>query len=96
MLQLRGRRLLPRRHAPALLAALAALPLPAIVFNLFEQFEALGDAYEPMVKANRARDVLYQGQVNPTVARWADVWESIQFSGRENGAEWKCPFRGKR
>ncbi len=68
-------------------------PFPAVIFNLYEQFEALGAGYEPMVKLNRERDRLFQGSVNPTVERWADKWESIQFSGRENPPDWKCPFR---
>ena len=68
-------------------------PYPAVVFNLYEQFEALGAAYEPMVELIRRRDRRFQGSVNPTVERWADKWESIQFSGRENPPDWKCPFR---
>jgi FPC/CPF motif-containing protein YcgG len=68
-------------------------PFPTVVFNLFDQFEALGSAYEPMVKLNRRRDRLFQGSVNPTVERWADKWESIQYSGRDNPPDWECPFR---
>lgn len=68
-------------------------PLPAVVFNLYAQFEALGSAYGPMVELNRRRDRLFQGNLNPTVERWADEWESIQFSGRDNPPDWKCPFR---
>jgi len=68
-------------------------PLPTVVFNLYEQFEALGAGYEPMVKLNRSLDCQFQGNVNPVVERWADKWESIQFSGRDNPADWKCPFR---
>ncbi len=67
-------------------------PFPSMIFNLFEQFETLGDGYEPMVKTNRQRDRLFQGDVNPMVKRWADRWESIQFSGRENPPDWECPF----
>lgn len=71
-------------------------PFPAVVFNLYEQFEALGSAYEPMVELIRRRDRIFQGSVNPTVERWADKWESIQFSGRDNPDDWKCPFRRSR
>jgi len=67
-------------------------PFPAVVFNLYEQFEALGAAYEPMVELIRRRDQRFQGSVNPTVERWANKWESIQFSGRDNPPDWKCPF----
>lgn len=68
-------------------------PFPAVVFNLYEQFEALGDGYDPLVRRIRRRDALFSGSVNPVVERWADRWESIQFSGRDNPPDWKCPFR---
>jgi len=47
-------------------------PYPTLVLNLYEQFVALGAAYKPMVKVIRQRDCLFQGNVNPTVERWAD------------------------
>jgi FPC/CPF motif-containing protein YcgG len=67
---------------------------PMLIFNVYEQFRELARQrkYEGMVQTNRRRDVAYQGSVNPTVEKYGDNWEAIQFSGRENGAEWKCPF----
>ena len=68
---------------------------PALVFNVFEQFEELErqGAYGPMVAQNRIRDTRFQGSVNPMVAEHGDEWEAIQFSGKVSGPEWKCPFR---
>jgi FPC/CPF motif-containing protein YcgG len=68
---------------------------PALVFNLYEQFEALDEETEfyPMVKTNRKRDIAFQGEVNPMVEQHAEKWEAIQFSGKQNPPEWKCPFQ---
>lgn len=70
-------------------------PYPALVFNLYEQFEELHrqGKYEPMIKTNRQRDLKFQGSVNPTVEQHSDVWEAIQFSGRANPPDWQCPFK---
>jgi FPC/CPF motif-containing protein YcgG len=70
-------------------------PVPALVFNVFDQFEALKEKgiYDSMVKTNRDRDVKFQGSVNPMALVHGDDWESIQFSGRANDQKkWKCPF----
>ncbi len=70
---------------------------PAIVFNLFDQFEELDrrGRYDRTVAVNRKRDVQFQGSLNPMVEKYADVWESIQFSGKENPPDWKCPFNSR-
>lgn len=69
--------------------------IPALIFNLYDQFEQLDEETEfyPMVKTNRKRDIAFQGSVNPMVERYAEEWESIQFSGKDNPPEWKCPFK---
>jgi uncharacterized protein len=68
--------------------------LPALIFNVFEQFDKLQQLgqYGPMVKLNRARDLKFQGSVNPMAEAHGEKWESIQFSGKENPPNWKCPF----
>lgn len=68
---------------------------PALIFNVFRQFEELQrkGAYEPMVRTNRARDLKYDGSVNPMAELHGESWESIQFSGKKNSNAWKCPFR---
>ena len=67
---------------------------PAMVFNLYEQFEELDRSgkYESTVEKNRSREMKYQGSLNPMVAKHGDKWEAIQFSGKENPDTWKCPF----
>ncbi|MBX3034657.1 MAG: YqcI/YcgG family protein [Bdellovibrionaceae bacterium] len=73
-------------------------PRPALVFNVFRQFQSLmtEGLYEPMVQKNRQRDVRFQGSANPMALWHGDDWESIQFSGRDNPPEWKCPFHFRR
>lgn len=70
-------------------------PLPALIFNVFEQFELLEQSggYEKMVRINRARDLKLQQSLNPMVEKYGDRWESIQFSGKENPDTWRCPFQ---
>ena len=67
---------------------------PSLIFNLFRQFDSLGKkgVYESMVKAIRARELKFDGAVNPMTLAHGDDWEAIQFSGKPNPSEWKCPF----
>lgn len=69
-------------------------PFPALVFNTFSQFSSLQKAgkYDAMVRTNRERDLRFQGSVNPMALLHGESWETIQFSGRENSRQWKCPF----
>lgn len=68
---------------------------PALIFNVYDQFRDLQaqGLYQPMVDKNRERDIRYSGSVNPMAAQHGDDWETIQFSGRSNEPEWKCPFQ---
>jgi FPC/CPF motif-containing protein YcgG len=70
-------------------------PYDALVFNLYSQFHDLMQegVYDNMVKLNRERDLRFEGSVNPMVEKYNEQWESIQFSGRQNNPEWKCPFK---
>ena len=72
-------------------------PWPAIVFNLYVQFEELNrkGIYENIVKQNRNREMKFQGSLNPMVELHGDHWEAIQFSGQSNPPTWKCPFHRK-
>lgn len=69
-------------------------PWPTLIFNVFSQFQTLRDKslYDPMVETNRKRDVKFQGDANPMALIHGDDWETIQFSGRKNSSQWKCPF----
>jgi len=71
------------------------LQIPTLVFNVYEQFRELNarGRYQPMIQANRKRDLQFQGSVNPMSEKYNDVWEAIQFSGRNNSENWQCPFK---
>ncbi len=71
---------------------------PALVFNLHEQFERLREEgrYERMREKILERDVDLAGDVNPMLARHGDESEARQYSGREVGDDWECPFRDPR
>jgi len=73
------------------------LPYPAIIFNLHDQFARLRAAnrYERMREVILNRDVNFDGSLNPMVARHGEVSEARQYSGREVGDDWRCPFAGR-
>lgn len=67
---------------------------PTLVFNLHDQFERLrenGD-YEKMRAVILERDKKLTGSVNPMLARHGEKSEACQYSGRQVGTNWKCPF----
>lgn len=67
---------------------------PVIVFNLHDQFARLREdnRYERMRAVILARDEAYDGASNPMIARHGEVSEARQYSGREVGDDWVCPF----
>lgn len=67
---------------------------PVLVFNSHRQFERLREdgRYQKMQKATRKRDVALQGSINPNLADFGINSEARQYSGREVGPEWKCPY----
>ena len=71
---------------------------PALVFNLHDQFETLRaeGRYERIRDTILERDVDLAGSVNPMLARHGDASEAAQYSGREVGPDWQCPFRDPR
>jgi FPC/CPF motif-containing protein YcgG len=66
----------------------------ALVFNLHSQFETLREdgRYERMQAAITERDIAFSGSRNPMLAEHGEVSEARQYSGREVGAQWRCPF----
>ena len=70
-------------------------PMPCLVFNFHNQFEALRTSgkYLGMQKAVRQRDVALQGSINPVLARFGEASEARQYSGRAVADDWQCPFR---
>ena len=73
-------------------------PRPSMVFNLHAQFEKLREEgrYERMREAILARDEALAGSVNPMLARHGEKSEARQYSGRQVGDDWICPFADKR
>lgn len=70
---------------------------PALVFNLHDQFEGLraNGQYEKLRAAIIGRDVAVAGSPNPMLARHGEVSEARQYSGRQVGEDWVCPFTGR-
>ncbi len=68
------------------------------MFNLHDQFEQLraAGAYEKLRSAIIARDVALAGEPNPMLARHGVSSEARQYSGRQVGEDWVCPFSGRR
>ena len=71
--------------------------VPAMVFNLHDQFEQLraSGRYDPMREAIIDRDVALAGSPNPMLAEHGRVSAARQYSGRAVGADWQCPFSGR-
>ena len=67
---------------------------PALVFNLHDQFERLRaeGKYESMREKILVRDEALAGSRNPMLSRHGDTSEARQYSGRQVGGEWQCPF----
>jgi hypothetical protein len=68
---------------------------PVMVFNLHDQFEQLREQgrYEKMRETIIKRDIELAGSANPMLARHGTASEARQYSGREVGPDWTCPFR---
>lgn len=67
---------------------------PVLVFNAHQQFETLRQrgAYATVRDRIRANDVALQGSVNPMLRDHGTSSEAMQYSGRQVGADWTCPF----
>lgn len=67
---------------------------PALVFNLHDQFQRLRDAnkYEGLREKILSRDEQLAGTSNPMLARYGEVSEARQYSGRMVDDDWEAPF----
>lgn len=67
---------------------------PALVFNSHRQFEQLrSDGRYSKMQANiRKRDHLLQGSINPNLADFGAATQARQYSGRDVGKDWQCPY----
>ncbi|SOB87772.1 hypothetical protein SAMN06297144_2908 [Sphingomonas guangdongensis] len=72
--------------------------VPALVFNLHDQFERLRaeGRYEKLRDSILTRDVALAGSENPMLARHGSISEARQYSGRAVEDGWRCPFSGRR
>lgn len=69
--------------------------VPALVFNLHDQFEQLRSdgRYERLRGAIVDRDRVLAGSANPMLAVHGSISEARQYSGRAVGKDWRCPFQ---
>ncbi|MAP80383.1 MAG: hypothetical protein CL526_04780 [Aequorivita sp.] len=72
-------------------------PYTTLVFNLHSQFEKLREmgVYKNVRDKIRERDKELQGSVNPVLEDFGESSEARQYSGRNVGEAWKCPFHNK-
>jgi len=67
---------------------------PTLVFNSHAQFDHLkaDGRYPKMQKAIRAREMRWQGSLNPNLSEFGERSEARQYSGRAVEEDWRCPF----
>ena len=72
-------------------------PITAMVFNLHRQFEQLRaeDRYARFSENIIERDIAFHGSANPMLDEHGQSSEARQYSGREVGEDWVCPFKPK-
>ncbi|MGH6803338.1 MAG: guanitoxin biosynthesis heme-dependent pre-guanitoxin N-hydroxylase GntA [Methyloceanibacter sp.] len=70
------------------------MPRAIMVFNLHEQFDRLRERgkFESMKQMIRARDIAFQGSINPVLEDFGRSSEARQYSGRAVPDDWACPF----
>lgn len=72
-------------------------PYCTIAFNLHWQFEKMREMgiYQRVKNRIRRRDEKFQGTINPVLQDFGNESETKQYSGRNVGSKWKCPFHSK-
>ena len=83
---------------PAASRAARRTPYPTLVFNLHDQFETLRNQnrYARMKEQILKRDERLDGSVNPMLSQHGETSEARQYSGRQVGEDWRCPFSDPR
>jgi FPC/CPF motif-containing protein YcgG len=68
--------------------------VPAIVFNLHDQFEEMRktDKYTKLHNTIMERDLRFAGSYNPMIQAFGHGSEARQYSGRVVDEAWQCPF----
>lgn len=71
--------------------------MPAMVFNLHDQFERLraDGRYDQLRAAILGRDMAIAGSINPMLAEHGTSSSARQYSGRVVESNWRCPFSGR-
>lgn len=71
--------------------------VPALVFNLHDQFEQLRKtgAFDKLQSTIQKRDIALAGTVNPMLQKFGEASEARQYSGRMVADDWHCPFHRK-
>ena len=82
----------PRSSRPA-----RRFEVPAMVFNLHDQFERLRAAgrYDKLRGTILTRDLKLAGSLNPMLSEHGTKSAARQYSGRAVSDAWQCPFRGR-
>jgi FPC/CPF motif-containing protein YcgG len=67
---------------------------PTLVFNAHSQFDRLkaDGRYSKLQAAIRAREMAWQGNLNPNLSNFGERSEARQYSGRAVEEDWRCPF----
>ena len=70
---------------------------PTLIFNPHEQFDRLKKEgrYQRFQQVIRAAEQGLQGNINPMLANFGDRSEASQYSGRQVGTDWRCPFHAR-
>ena len=68
-------------------------PWPTLVFNDHNQFELLREEqrFDRLRDVIRERDSKLHGVANPMLGDHGEYSEARQYSGRQVGADWRCP-----
>ena len=68
---------------------------PTLVFNSHDQFEQLREdgRYQALQKVIRENETEVNGSINPMIGTHGQRNQAAQYSGRQVGDDWKCPFQ---
>ncbi len=73
-------------------------PTTMLAFNPHSQFDSLraSGSFERFRSVIHGRDAALQGEANPMLADHGERSEALQYSGRQVGADWACPFSARK
>ena len=82
---------------PASSRATRRFSWPTLIFNPHDQFDhlRLTGQYERFQQVIRGADRALQGDHNPMLSTFGERSEAAQYSGRQVGEDWRCPFHAK-